>query len=183
MGRKIMATRTPPRSMRLPRPRRAAPRRIFSRINPSPKQTGPTHGQAPIRHQTAEHLHDAAGRSLHHRERSGRAFLLLRDALDPHRVHDGVSREQDGAALPHGRRGSAGLVRHFCFRCLFPSHSGRHPGGGVSREIQHDLVAFDRLLPRTSGSRLHGHGVGHRLRSGEGAGHRSRADRTGLRRD
>ena len=64
----------------------------------------------------AKHQRDAAGRSLHHRERSGRAFLVLRDALDPDHFHDPVPRDERWASRSHGRRRSAAVFRAVCRR-------------------------------------------------------------------
>ena len=52
----------------------------------------------------AEDCDDAPGRSLHCRQRSGRAVLLLRDEFHPGRLHDQVSFGQDGSFQCHASR-------------------------------------------------------------------------------
>src|SRR4029077_12907981 len=101
------------------------------------------YGQTQIRDLPTKLNGHAAGCAVHHRQRSGRAFLLLRHEVSADRLHGAFHLESIWCAgADESERGVHGHAL-FCLRRLFPSDSRRNYCRRLDRQVLDHSVAFD----------------------------------------
>ena len=105
---------------------------------------GHDHPRLPLA--ACRHLGDAAGYSLHRWQRGRRALLVLRDEVDPRRLHDAASAVERRQARLHDRDGVAGVDAPLRRQRLLLSGDRRNRGRCVPRQVPHDPAALGRVL-------------------------------------
>src|SRR5438034_9796911 len=121
---------------------------------------GRSNGQTQISNLATKSNRHAAGRSVHHRQRSGRTFLLLRHEVGPDRLHGALHLESVRCARADELERSLHVHALLRFRRLLSPDSWRDHCRRSVRQILDHPVALARLLPGQSYARLHGHFLG-----------------------
>ena len=105
------------------------------------------YGQTQIRNLAPKPNGHASGRAVHHRQRSGRAFLLLRHEVGPDRLHGALHFESVWCARADEFERGVHVHALLRFRRLLSSDSRRGHRRRLAGQILDYSLALARLLP------------------------------------
>src|SRR4029077_9406589 len=142
-----------------------------------------SYGQTHLRNLAPKLNGYAAGRAVHHRQRSCRAFLLLRHEVGPDRLHGALHFESVWCACADEFERGVHVHTLLRFRRLLSPDPRRRHRRRLAGQILDYPLALDGLLLGQSHARVHGHFLGDCNWAASDAGDRTVSDLSGCRRD